>query len=82
MDELQQTRKRRFTPFSQQDVAPPDESGIWMGGEASVGTQARRYVRETKQNTPGLALTILGLTFFGGLAMGAVASRLLRKTRP
>lgn len=82
MDELQQTRKRHFTPFSQQDVAPPDDSGLWMGGEASVGTQARRYVRETKRNRPGLALTILGLTFFGGLAMGAVASRLFRKMRP
>ena len=82
MDELKQTRRIRITPFSKPSVAPVDDSAIWMGGEASVGTQARRHVRQTERNTPGLALTILSLTFLGGLALGTVTSRLFRKTRP
>ncbi len=81
MDELKHTRRIRITPFSKSAIAPPDDSAIWMGGEASVGTQAGRHVRQTERNRPGLALTILGLTFLGGLALGAVTSRLLRKTR-
>lgn len=82
MDELKQTRRIRITPFSKPAVAPLDDSAIWMGGEASVSTQARRHVRQSERNRPGLALTILGLTFFGGLVLGSVASTLLRKTRP
>lgn len=82
MDELKQSRRIRITPFSKPAVAPVDDSAIWMGGEASVGTQAGRHVRQTERNTPGLARTILSLTFLGGLALGAATSRLLRKTRP
>ncbi len=81
MDELKQTRRIRITPFSKSVVAPPDDSAIWMGGEAAVGTQARRHVRQSERNTPDLALTILGLTFLGGLALGTVASSVLRKPR-
>lgn len=81
MDELKQTRRIRITPFTKPAAAPVDDSAIWMGGEASVGTQARRHVRQTERNTPGLALTILSLTFLGGLALGTVMSRLLRKTQ-
>ena len=82
MDELQHTRRIRITPFTKPAVAPADDSAIWMGGEASVGSQAGRHIRQTERNTPGLALTILGLTFLGGLALGTVMSRILRKTRP
>jgi len=81
MDELNQARRIRFTPFSQPVSAPADDSAIWMGGEASVGTQAGRYVREAERNTPGLALAVLGLAFLGGLALGSIASSLLRKPR-
>jgi len=81
MDELKQPSRIRITPFSKPAVAPVEDSAIWMGGEASVGTQAGRHVRQTERNTPGLALMILGLTFLGGLALGAATSGLLRKTR-
>lgn len=81
MDESTPTRRIRITPFTKADAAPVDDSGFWMGGEASVGTQARRHVCQTERNTPGLALTILGLTFLGGLALGTVTSSLLRKMR-
>ncbi len=81
MDELNQPRKIRIASFSQPALAPVDDAAIWMGGEASVGTQAERYVREAERDTPGFALTILGLTFLGGLALGAVASSFLRKPR-
>jgi len=81
MDDLKQTRRIRITPFSKSVAAPPDDSAIWMGGEAAVGTQARRHVRQSERNTPGLALTVLGLTFLGGLALGAVTSRFWRETR-
>ncbi|MCC6142016.1 MAG: hypothetical protein IT389_15530 [Nitrospira sp.] len=81
MDELKHTRRIRLSPFSQSASSPVDDAAIWMGGEASVGTQAGRYVREAERNTPGLARAILGLTFLGGLALGAVVSSLLRKPR-
>lgn len=80
MDELKQTRRIRITPFSKPAAASPDESDLWMGGEASVGTQAGRHVRQSERSQPGPALTILGLTFLGGLALGTVVSSFLRKT--
>lgn len=79
MDELSQTRKMHLTPFTKPAAAALDDSDIWMGGEAAVGAQAGRHVRRSERSTPGLALTILGLTFFGGLALGTVATALLRK---
>lgn len=81
MDDLKQTRRIRITPFSKPVDATLDESDLWVGGEASVGTQARRHVRRSERNTPGLAVTILGLTFFGGLALATVAGSFLRKPR-
>lgn len=81
MDELRQARRIRIKPFAQPVNTALDESDLWMGGEASVGAQARRHVRRSERNTPGLAFTILGLTFFGGLAFGTVVSSLLRKSR-
>jgi hypothetical protein len=80
MDELKQTRRIRVTPFLKPPAASPDDSDLWMGGEASVGTQAGRHIRRSERSRPGLPLTILGLTFFGGLVLGTVVSSLLRKT--
>jgi len=81
MDELRQGRRIRIRPSSQPEQAALDESDLWVGGEASVGTQARRHVRRSEQHTSGLAFTILGLTFFGGLALGTIVSSLLRQPR-
>lgn len=81
MDESKQLRRVHSTPFSKPAAALPDDSDFWMGGEASVGTQAGRHIRQSERSRPGLALTILGLTFLGGLALGTVASSLLRKPR-
>lgn len=80
MDEVKQTRRIRITPMLKPAAAAPDESDLWMGGEASVGSQAGRHIRQSERSRPGPALAILGLTFFGGLALGAVVSSLLRKT--
>lgn len=80
MDELKLTRRIRITPFSKSSAASPDDPDLWMGGEASVGTQAGRHVRRSERSRPGLPLTILGLTFLGGLALGAFVSSVLRKT--
>ena len=79
MDESRQPRRIRLTPFTKPAAAALDDSDLWMGGEASVGAQASRHVRRSERSTPGLALTILGLTFFSGLALGTVATALLRK---
>ena len=79
MDEFKQTRRIRITPFSRTAAAPPDNSDLWVGGEASVGTQAGRHVRQSERSRPGSALLMLGLTFFGGVALGAVATSLFRK---
>jgi hypothetical protein len=80
MDEWKQTGRIRITPFLKPSAAPPDDSDLWMGGEASVGTQAGRHIRQSERSRPGLPLTILGLTFLGGLALGTVISSILRKT--
>lgn len=81
MDESRQARRIRIKPFAQPLDAVPDEPELWVGGEASVGNQASRHVRRSERNTPGPALTILGLTFFGGLALGTIVSSLLKKSR-
>lgn len=80
MDEVKQTRRIRITPSRRSAVATPDDSELWIGGEAAVGTQAGRHVRQSERTRPGLTLTILGLTFLGGLALGTALSALLRKT--
>ena len=81
MDESRPSRRIRIRPFAQPVNGALDEADLWVGGEASVGTQAGRHVRRSERNTPGLALTILGLTFLGGVALGTVVSSLLRKPR-
>lgn len=81
MDEPRPTRRIRNLPLSNPAAALMDEADLWMGGEASLGTQARQYIRRSERNTPGFAMMILGLTFLGGVALGTVVSPLLRKTR-
>lgn len=79
MDEVKQTRRIRITPLLKPAAVASDEPDLWMGGEASVGTQAGRHLRQSERSRPGSALMILGLTFFGGVTLGAVASSFFRK---
>ena len=79
MDQSQPAGKIRITRAAKQTQAAPDDSFPWMGGEATVGAQANRYLRRQEGRAPGLVLTILGLTFLGGLAVGSLVSSFLRK---
>lgn len=81
MEELSQAGRIRIKRFSKPSAALPDDSDMWVGGEASVGTQAGQYVRRNEQNRPGPSLATLGLAFLGGLALGTAASLLLRSAR-
>jgi hypothetical protein len=49
----------------------PDDPRFWIGGEATVGAQARRHIRRQAGPSTSLLGIILGLTFFGGLALGS-----------
>lgn len=69
-------------PSTRQNQAQLEESHDWVGGEATVGTQAERYVRRREGRVKGLFTTIIGLTFIGGLAMGGAISQLVRKRNP
>lgn len=81
MNQSQPAGRIRTAPTAKRPPASPDDSLIWMGGEASVGTQARRHLRQQQRNISGLPLTILALTFLGGLAIGSLVSSFLHKTR-
>jgi hypothetical protein len=48
-----------------------DDPRRWIGGEATVGSQARRYIRRQAGPTNSLRGVILGLTFLGGFALGS-----------
>lgn len=61
--------------------AVPDDAAGWVGGEASVGTQARRHLRSQGRKGSTLAFTVLGLTFLGGLAVGCLLRSWLPQTR-
>ena len=55
-----------------------DDHHAWIGGEATVGSQAGRHIRR-QERAPGHFLSaILGLTFLGGLVLGGAISRLCR----
>ena len=79
MDETQQSRKRRMTLFTRTVAPTPDDSDLSVGGEASVGSQAGRHIRQSERSRPGSVLMILGLAFVGGVALGAVTSSFLGK---
>lgn len=55
-----------------------DDPRSWMGGEATVGCQARRHIRRQAGPPTSLLGVILGLTFFGGLALGSSFGLLCR----
>lgn len=55
-----------------------DDPRSWIGGEATVGSQARRYIRRQAGHPTSLLGVILGLTFFGGLALGSSFGLLCR----
>lgn len=55
-----------------------DDPRTWMGGEATVGSQARCYIRRQAGPPTSLLGVILGLTFLGGLALGSSLGLLCR----
>ncbi|MFO0707901.1 MAG: hypothetical protein U0412_13720 [Nitrospira sp.] len=81
MDEGTERRRIRIIPATTSESERPDESTVWMGGEASVNTQAGRYVRNRERSAAGVAWTVLGLTFIGGIALGAATAWFGRSRR-
>ncbi|MBK9308450.1 MAG: hypothetical protein IPM58_15515 [Nitrospira sp.] len=63
---------------STQNEPQNDDPRSWMGGEATVGSQARRYIRRQAGPPASLLGVILGLTFLGGLALGSSFGLLCR----
>ncbi len=59
------------------DTQTDDPRG-WIGGEATVGCQARRHIRRQAGPPTSLLGLILGLTFLGGLALGSSFGLLCR----
>ncbi len=64
---------------STQNEPQNDDPRSWMGGEATVGSQARRYIRREAGPPTSLLGVILALTFLGGLALGSSFGLLCRK---
>ena len=62
---------------TQTDIQTDDPRG-WIGGEATVGCQARRHIRRQAGPPTSLLGVILGLTFLGGLALGSSFGLLCR----
>jgi hypothetical protein len=58
--------------------AQSDDPRTWIGGEATVGSQARRYIRRQAGLPNSLLGVIIGLTFLGGLALGSSFGLLCR----
>jgi hypothetical protein len=58
--------------------AQTDDTRSWIGGEATVGSQAFRYIRRQAGPSNSLLGVILGLTFLGGLALGGSFGLLCR----
>jgi hypothetical protein len=66
---------------SAQTETQGDDPRSWVGGEATVGAQARRYIRRQSGPPTTLLGVILGLTFFGGLALGSSFGLLCRNKK-
>ncbi len=64
-----------------QTDAQTDEANRWVGGEATVGTQARRYIRHQAEPSTSLLGLIIGLTFFSGFTLGSSIGLLCRNKR-
>jgi hypothetical protein len=56
-----------------------DDSLAWIGGEATIGSQAGRHIRRQAGTAKHLFTAIFGLTFLGGLALGGAISLLFKK---
>ncbi|MDK2745032.1 MAG: hypothetical protein H8K03_14960 [Nitrospira sp.] len=65
-------------PVDTRTETQSDDQCTWIGGEATVGSQAGRHVRRQARHTPSLFGIILGLTFFGGLTLGSSVGLLCR----
>jgi len=65
-------------PISTQTETHIDDPRDWVGSEATVGTQAHRYIRRQAGHPTSLLGVILGLTFLGGLALGSSFGLLCR----
>ncbi|MDH4300510.1 MAG: hypothetical protein OEV51_00390 [Nitrospira sp.] len=63
---------------STQNETLNDDPRSWMGGEATVGSQARRYIRRQAGTPASLLGVIFGLTFLSGLALGSSFGLLCR----
>jgi hypothetical protein len=50
-----------------------------MGGEAVLDPRAAQHVRRRERRARGLVVLVMGLTFVGGLALGAVVGTLWRR---
>ena len=59
----------------------PDDPRFWIGGEATVEQQAHRHMRRQAGAPTSLLGVILGLTFFGGLALGSSFGLLCRNKK-
>jgi hypothetical protein len=79
MDEGTERRRIRIIPATKSESEEPDEPRMWVGGEAAVNAQAGRYVRNRERSAAGLVWTLLGLTFIGGIAIGAATAWFRRK---
>lgn len=66
---------------STQHETQNDDPRNWMGAEATVGSQARCYIRRQAGPPASLLGVILGLTFLGGLALGSSFGLLCRNKR-
>jgi hypothetical protein len=55
-----------------------DDPRSWVGGEATVGSQAGHHIRRQAGPPTSLLGVILGLTFLGGLALGSSFGLLCR----
>jgi hypothetical protein len=65
-------------PVITQTQSQADDPHIWIGGEATVGSQAEHHVRRREGRVEGLFTTIITLTFIGGLILGGALSQLWR----
>ncbi len=65
-------------PVSHPIETPTDDPRTWIGGEATVGSPARQYVRRQAGPPTSLLGVILGLTFLSGLALGSTFGLLCR----
>lgn len=65
-------------PLTTQTQPRADDPRTWIGGEATVGSQAEHHVRRREGRVEGLFTTVITLTFIAGLALGGALSRLWR----